>query len=437
MSDALTCQREAFGLPADLHYLNCAYMGPLPKVTEDAGVEGIRRKRVPTGIHPPDFFENSDKVRRLFGALVNGDPSRVAILPGVSYGVAIAARNLQVEKGQNVVLTHEQFPGNVHAWTRLAREAGAEVRFATPPDGPGRGQAWNEALLGHIDSATAVVAVPHVHWTDGTRFDLVEVGRRCREVGAALVVDATQSVGALPFDVAEIQPDALIVAAYKWLLGPYALGMGYFGPRFDDGTPLEETWIGREKSEDFQNLVQYRDGYQPGAVRYDVSERSNFALMPMALASLELISAWRPERIQDYCRRLTAEGLDEAASLGFSVEDSRWRAHHLFGLRMPPGLDLVALRDALERRKVVASLRGTALRLAPNIYNDAGTWGRCWRACGKRWGESLIALDQGRPTEFRRRSPPGLPRGWPAPRTTPDGPPRRTWPEPRSRGVWW
>lgn len=373
MSTPLPCQRDAFSLPEGLHYLNCAYMGPLPRVTEEVGVEAIRRKRVPIDIHPDDFFRTSDELRRLFAGLVGAkDPTRVAILPGVSYGVAVAARNLSVERGQNLVMTQEQFPGNVHAWRRLAAEAGAEARFATPPAGPGRGAAWNEALLEAIDGDTAVVAVPHVHWTDGTRFDLAEVGRRCREVGAALVVDATQSVGALPFDVAEIQPDALIVAGYKWLLGPYSVGMGYFGPRFDGGTPLEETWIGREGSEDFQNLVRYRDGYQPGAIRYDVSERSNFALLPMAVASLRLIDEWRPERIQSYCARLTAGALEEAAALGFTVEDPRWRGAHLFGLRMPPGIDLAGLKAALERRRVVASLRGTALRLAPNVYNDEG-----------------------------------------------------------------
>jgi selenocysteine lyase/cysteine desulfurase len=235
----------------------------------------------------------------------------------------------------------------------------------------GRGQAWNEALLGSIDEATAVVAVPHVHWTDGTLFDLVEIGRRCREVGAALVVDGTQSVGALPFHVAEVRPDALIVAAYKWLLGPYLVGLGYFGPRFDSGVPLEETWIGRDRSEDFQNLVHYRDEYQPGALRYDVSERSNFALLPMVVASLRLVREWSPEGIQEYCRGLISGALGEAAALGFSVEDEAWRGSHLFGLRMPPAIDLAGLKDALERRKVVASLRGSALRLAPNVYNDA------------------------------------------------------------------
>ncbi|MEX0837634.1 MAG: aminotransferase class V-fold PLP-dependent enzyme, partial [Gemmatimonadota bacterium] len=217
---------------------------------------------------------------------------------------------------------------------------------------------------------TAVVAVPHVHWTDGTRFDLIEIGRRCREVGAALVVDATQSVGALPFDVAEVQPDALVVAAYKWMLGPYSLALSYFGPRFDDGVPLEETWIAREDSHDFQRLVEYRDEYAPGAVRFDMAERSNFFLLPIAEKSLDLLLAWRPERIQAYCRSLTAGLVAEASELGFGVEDERWRAHHLFGLRMPAALDLTDLRDRLAARDISVSLRGSALRVSPNVYND-------------------------------------------------------------------
>ena len=57
-------------------------------------------------------------------------------------------------------------------------------------------------MLEAIDARTAIVALGHVHWTDGTQFDLEAIGARAREVGAALVVDGTQSVGAMPFDVA-------------------------------------------------------------------------------------------------------------------------------------------------------------------------------------------------------------------------------------------
>jgi selenocysteine lyase/cysteine desulfurase len=267
-------------------------------------------------------------------------------------------------------MTHEQFPGNVYSWRRLASESGAELRVATPPEGPGRGAGWNESLLASIDSATVVVAVPHVHWTDGTRFDLEEVGRRCREVGAVLVVDGTQSLGAMPFDVEEVQPDVLICAAYKWLLGPYSFALSYFGERFDDGIPLEETWIARDKSDDFQHLVDYQDAYQPGAIRYDMAERSNFFQAPIAATSIELLLEWRPERIQDYCAELTSGLLAEAEDLGFSVEDAAYRGSHLFGLRMPEGLDLAALKSALAERNISASLRGTALRLSPNVYND-------------------------------------------------------------------
>ena len=371
----LTCRKADFRLRPGAPYLNCAYMGPLPAASEEAGVAALARKRHPADITAPDAFWESDGVRARFATLVNAaDPGRVAIQPGVSYGVATVARNLAVDKGQNLVLTHEQFPGNVYAWHRLAAEAGAEVRAVSPGSDAqdGRGARWNQRLLESIDEATAVVAVPHVHWTDGTRFDLVEIGRRCREVGAALVVDGTQSVGALPFDAEEIRPDALICAAYKWLLGPYSLAFGWYGPRFDDGVPLEETWIAREDSQDFQRLVEYRDAYAPGAVRYDVAERSNFFLLPVAERSLDLLLDWDPGRVQRYCRDLTSDFLEEARDLGFGVEEERWRGSHLFGLRMPPTLDLGALRDRLAARDISVSLRGSALRVSPNVYNDAG-----------------------------------------------------------------
>jgi len=371
MSDALECRRGDFQLARDYHYFNCAYMGPLPRASEEAGVEAIRKKRMPTAIVPPDAFWETDRLRELFAELVGvTDPARVAIQPGVSYGVATAARNLPVSAGQNLVLTHEQFPGNVYSWRKVAAESGAELRMVAPAEGRERGRSWNERLLEAIDANTAVVAVPNVHWTDGTWFDLAAIGRRCRDVGAAFVVDATQSVGALPFDAAEVRPDALICAAYKWLLGPYTFSFAYFSERFDDGVPLEETWIARERSHDFQHLVDYQDAYLPGAVRFDVAERSNFFLAPIAKASLELLLEWRPERIQAYCRDLTSGLLDEARGLGYSVEADKWRGHHLFGLRMPASVDLSKLRDDLASRNVSASLRGSALRLSPNVYND-------------------------------------------------------------------
>ncbi|MBW3534397.1 MAG: aminotransferase class V-fold PLP-dependent enzyme [Gemmatimonadetes bacterium] len=369
----MECQREAFSLPPDLHYLNCAYIGPLPRASEEAGVEGLRLKRDPTSIAARDFFSGVELLRERFAALVGGrDPSRVAVLPSTSYGIAIAARNLPVARGQTIVVSHEQFPGNVYAWRRVASERGAEVVTVRPPGGAERGKGWNERFLDAIDARTAVVALPHVHWTDGTRFDLAAIAARARDVGAALVVDGTQSVGALPFDVEELRPDLLVAATYKWLLGPYSLALAWMGPRFDDGVPLEETWVGRAGSDDFQHLVDYRDEYRPGAARYDVGETSNWTLVPVATRSLEMLLEWRPERVQAYCRALTAGLLEVVGRRGFSVEEDAWRGQHLFGIRMRPDVELADLKAELDRAGVVASLRGTALRVSPNVYNDEG-----------------------------------------------------------------
>jgi selenocysteine lyase/cysteine desulfurase len=370
---ALSCQRHAFSLPEQVHYLNCAYMGPLPLVAQEAGIAGIRRKAVPTTIAAADFFRDSDEARGLFARLIGAaDAQRVALLPAVSYGMAIAARNLPCARGQNIVIAAEQFPSNVYAWRRLTRERGAELRtIAAPVAAPPRATAWSDAIVAAIDEATCIVALPHVHWTDGTRFDLERIAERARLAGAALVIDGTQSIGALDFALARIRPDAVLCAAYKWLLGPYALAFGWFGARFDDGVPLEETWIGRQGSEDFQGLVDYRDEYQPGAVRYDAGERSNFILLPMALASMRLVLEWGATRIQQYCDTLFGDALAEAETLGFSIEPRAGRGAHLFGLRVPAGMELRALQAELQARRVFASLRGSALRVSPNVYNDS------------------------------------------------------------------
>jgi len=367
---ALSCQRHRFTLPDGAHYLNCAYMGPLPRGAQEAGIAGIRRKGAPADITAEDFFTESDGARQRFAALIGGEASRVAITPSVSYGIATVARNTRLERGRNIVVLGEQFPSNVYAWRKLAARNDAELRTVHAPASVHRGESWNAALLEAIDERTALVAVPQVHWTDGTRFDLVRVGERAREVGAAFVIDGTQSIGAHPFDVRDIRPDAVMCAGYKWLLGPYSLAFAWYGPRYDDGEPIEEGWIARRGSADFRALVNYRDAYEPGAVRYDVGERSNFILVPMANAALDCVLEWRPERIQAYCAALTADAIAEAEALGFRVEPGAWRSAHLFGLRAPANMDPARLQAELRARNVSVSLRGSAVRIAPNVYND-------------------------------------------------------------------
>lgn len=368
----LSCQKDKFSLPEDVTYLNCSYMGPMLKSVEEAGIRGLRLKRAPYRIGHSEFFDEVEELRQSFAALIHTDePQRIVVIPSVSYGMAVVARNLPLSKGDNILVVGEQFPSNVYPWMKKAAQHEAEVRtVAAPETKAGRGMSWNERILEAIDERTRLVAIANVHWSDGTRFDLKAIRQRSREVGALLAVDGTQSVGALPFDVREIQPDALVCAGYKWLMGPYAITLAYFGPHFDEGEPLEEGWISRFGSEDFTNLVNYQDQYQPGALRYEMGERSNFILLPMMLEALRQINAWGVENIQAYCASLSEPAIEQLRQYGYWIEEPTFRGSHLFGVRLPAEVSMERLKQKLIEEQVLVSVRGNSVRISPYLYNE-------------------------------------------------------------------
>ena len=368
----IASQRQRFCIPSDVHYINCAYMSPLLKQVEDVGVESVRMKSAPWQIGVDAFFEPLEELRRLAGRLVSAPADRVAVIPAVSYGIAIAANAIELGRGQNVVIPDEEFPSVVYAWRERCRTTGTEMHVVSRPEQHERqGATWNQRLLESIDARTAAVALSSVHWTDGTVFDLQAIGARAREVGAAFIVDGTQSVGALEFDFSSIKPDLLVCAGYKWLMGPYSLGVAAFGERLLDAQPLEHNWIARENSQDFANLVNYRDEFQPGARRFDVGERSNFVLVPMLSKALEQVLEWGPAAVQAYCQQLGKQLEGLLAESQFRMTGASERAAHLFGIRGADRATLPSMQKALEHRGVYVSLRGDAIRVSPHLYNDA------------------------------------------------------------------
>ncbi|WP_375444488.1 aminotransferase class V-fold PLP-dependent enzyme [uncultured Fibrella sp.] len=376
----LTCQRSQYTYPADAHYLNCATRAPLSKSVTQAGLDAIQQQTNPMGLTPDDFFSGGVAVRHLFAQLINQpDPDRIAIIPSISYGMAVVARNLPnkpgLRPGQRIVLTGGEFPSDVYAWDRVRVTEQLTIHTVDMPgkSTPGTlpaAEAWNEAILAAITTDTALVVVPMVHWMYGTRFDLEAIGERCRDVGAWLAVDGTQSVGAMPFNWQRIQPDALVCASYKWLMGPYSMGLACYGPAFDGGIPLEEAWMNRLDSNQFHRLAEYQPAYRSGAYRYNVGEHTHFTQMPMMEAALRQILDYQPERIQQYCRNLMADALPELEALGYGIEPAAGRGHHLLSIRVPANADPMAISNSLLARNVSVSARAQAIRISPNVYNS-------------------------------------------------------------------
>ncbi len=366
----LSHQKHLFQLPEDIVYLNCAYMSPLLKSVEEAGIKGILRKRNPSSIKPDDFFNEAEEIRLKLGSLINAAPQQIAIIPSSSYGLKSVVNNLPVNNGKHAITVADEFPSGYYTILNWCKKNDKELKVILPPPyADDRGKNWNDKILETINADTAVVLLSSIHWTDGTKFDLQKIGERCKEVNALFIVDGTQSVGALPIDVAAYHIDALVCAAYKWLLAPYSIGFAYFSEYFSEGIPLEDTWMNKSNANDFARLTSYADEYKPGAARYNAGEFSNFILLPMLNAALDQIIDWKVNLVQDYCTELIKPLVQELKEKKFWIEDENYRTSHLFGFLLPENISSAHLMEKLRERKIFVSIRGAAIRVSTHLYN--------------------------------------------------------------------
>jgi selenocysteine lyase/cysteine desulfurase len=358
----LPVQRDLFDIPSDVAYFNCASLAPTLRASREAAEAALAWRARPWRISSDDWFSGTEERRALFARLAGVDPDGVALVPATSYGLAVAAANLTAGPGRRVLVMADDFPSNHYTWQRFAGRTGAVL--VTVERGDGR--TWGEAVLEELDERTAVVAVLATHWTDGGSVDLAAIGERARQVGAALVVDASQALGAAPLDLAAVRPDFLVTVGYKWLLGPFALGYLYVAEPHRDGVPLEENWISRLGSEDFGALVDYQDRYQPGARRFDVGQRTHFETTSMAVAALRQLLDWEVGRVAATLGQVTGRIQREVEAIGLRLTAGD-RVPHMLGIAFPDearGAVAAALADA----GVFAGVRGSSLRVSPHLW---------------------------------------------------------------------
>lgn len=379
----MTNKKDYFSLPNDIHYLNCATMSPTPKGTEQAGMEGLLRKSQPHKITSEDFFSTAEKVRELFGQLINSPSSaNIAIMPSVSYAIAVVVKNIlkkQIPSNKSkIILIGDEFPSDVYGWHELISERpNLKIETISAPETlEKRGQKWNKSLLESLNKGVFLICLSPTHWADGTSFNLEDISKKCKENDILLIIDGTQHIGAMAFDVEKINPDFVICAAYKWLLGPYGTALAYLGDYFNDGFPLEQTWIGRKNSNDFKNLINYQSEYQTAAFRYNMGEFGNFITLPMLQKSLELLIEWKPANIQHYTKNLSKKSIEKLKGLGFWVEEEEYKASHLFGIRIPNNISIESIQKAMLENKIYVSYRGNAIRISINVWNTEKDLGK-------------------------------------------------------------
>ena len=360
----LDIQRHLFEIPDDVAYFNVASLAPQLRAVRAAGETALADRSAPWRIASDDWFSEVERLRALFARVIGGDADGVALIPATSYGLAIAAHNATARPGDRVLLIADEYPSTVYTWRAFAARSGAEVVTVARDEQ----KSWTDAVLAALDERVRVVSVPNVRWTDGGLIDLRLVGARARELGALFVVDVTQSLGAMPFELSSVRPDFLVATGYKWLLGPFSVAYLWVAPEHRVGMPLEQNWINRSGSEDFARLTDYQDDFQPGARRFDVGQRTNFTLTPMAIAALTQILDWQVARIATTLQAITDRIEQWARVHDLTPLSAHDRGRHMLGVGIPAQA-MARVPQLLAESNVFVGVRGaTGVRISPHLY---------------------------------------------------------------------
>jgi selenocysteine lyase/cysteine desulfurase len=367
----LASQRADFDIPREVAYFNAAGWSPIPNAVVEAGVRGARRKAQPWTL-ASDFADAlHERTRAAAAGLIHADPSDVALIPSVGYGVAAAAKGFPVPRGSRVLVIEDDHSAPVLEWLGRADAQGFVVEtVARPADGD-----WTSAVVAAIQrpgaAPLAIASISSVHWSDGGAIDLDQVSKAVKAAGAALLVDATHAAGVMDLDVRRIDPDFLIFPTYKWLLGPYGRAFLYVAKRRQEAVPLEQPSYARRGVKAEQAVYLEDTRYLPDARRFDMGERDHFVSMEMAAVGIETIASYGQAAICERLSMLTGLMARRIAEIGnrVSLPDARFRAPHILSVGFPEGMPK-GLVASLAAANVHAAPRIGRLRLSPHVYND-------------------------------------------------------------------
>src|ERR1041384_1525793 len=216
----LTSQRALFDIPSDVAYLNAAGWSPLPRATQEAGRAAVARKGQPWKLAPDFSDAQHTRARKAAAALIGADPKDVALVSSVGYGVAIAGKVLNIARGSRVLVLENDHTSPVLEWVSRSGAQGFIVEvIGQPRDGD-----WTSAVLAAIEkpgaAPVALASISSVHWSDGGMLDMPKIRDALRKQGAALLADATHSVGVIATDVKTLDPDFLIFPTHQWVIRP-------------------------------------------------------------------------------------------------------------------------------------------------------------------------------------------------------------------------
>ena len=349
-------------------YLNLAGQSPVPKVAIKSIENAVERMKFPQRIPDTEYFDGPNRVRAAIAKLIGGKPEEVALTSGASAGTAAVAHGFEWEPGDEVITASGEFPLQYATWKPMEEREGITVKVVQA-----RGAFHSEDdFIAALTPRTRLVSVSHVRFDNGSMLNAARLAAACHRQGTLLLLDVSQSCGAVPMDVTQFGADFLVCAGYKWLLGPF--GTGFFWCKHEQISKMRPGpfyWMAAEGVNNFAALATAPPRPAPAARRWDAAETANFYNLAALEAGLELVLRARPETVAEHNHRLIEQLFSrlpvDRCVVASPREPERRGPYGCFEARSPEKTK--ALYEKLRRENVITSLREGKIRVSPYLYN--------------------------------------------------------------------
>jgi selenocysteine lyase/cysteine desulfurase len=363
----IDCRRE-FADFENVTYLNASLQGPMPLRAVQASLAALEWKKRPDRLPDSLYFDLPDRIREKTARIIGAAPDEIAVTSGASAGLAAVAAGIDWKPGDEVLVGRGEFPAHFSTWLRYQQAGKLRVRVVAP-----RGRFISaDDYIENVRPQTRVVSASLVRFDDGARLDAARVAEACEKAGAALVLDITQIVGAMPLSIRELGATMAVCSGYKWLFGPYGTGFFWVASEWTERLTLGAVYfMALEGARNFHAMPTENPRPAPGARRWDSPETANFTNLAAFDSSLEFVLQVGLDAVVQHNDALVDEIIARLPRARFhlgSPEERERRGPYLCVSARNPE-ETATLYKKLQAERIMVSLRENALRIAPHIYN--------------------------------------------------------------------
>ncbi len=355
--------QKEFKLSDELYYLNHAGVSPWPVRTETAVKLFAEENLIQGSSRYLEWLDVEKTLRNQAKNILNAESTDdIALLKNTSEALSVVAYGLDWKSGDNIVSSNQEFPSNRIVWESLSSK-GVEFRQAelttssTPED----------ALFSIADNRTRVITISSVQFSTGLRMDLERIGEFCKKQDILFCVDAIQSLGAIKFDVKEIQADFVMADGHKWMLGPEGLALFYCNPNVRNQLSLQQYgWHMVNHLYDFDR----QDWSAADSARCFECGSPNMLGIHALNASLSLLLETGIEDVEKAVLKRTEHlfnAINARPELELITSSALNRYAGIITLRHKK-CDNLSLYNYLMKNKIICAYRSGGIRLSPHFY---------------------------------------------------------------------